>query len=64
MFRKKVRFMIVTIEFIDDESIIFECEESVHCKNGLEKFHIRTGKNVKIIAYPVHRIKSITYESE
>ena len=56
--------MKVNIEFIDDKCIEFECEESVHCKNGLEKFHIITGKNVKIIAYPVHRIKSITYEVE
>ena len=55
--------MKVTIEFIDDKPITFECEESVHCKNGLEKFNITTGKNLKVVAYPVHRIKSITYEA-
>lgn len=50
------------IEFIDDEPITIVCEETIHCKNGLEKFNIPDGKNTKVIAYPVHRIKSITYE--
>lgn len=56
--------MKVTIDFIDGDSTTFKCEESKHCQNGLEKFNINTSDKLKVVAYPVNRIKSIIYESD
>lgn len=51
--------MLVTIEFTDyTPKLIIEAQEVVHCVNGLEKLIVDCETE---IAFPIHRIKKITY---